>query len=316
MQIATCDLCGQDDTTQVEQTISHGFLITNVICRNCTLVYTNPRIEEADPKEFYKTGEYRKLSTGWAEPTRMRIIGTRRRARHIIEFCSPYIKHESSVIEIGCGTGEVLAQIRDRFGCKVTGIEPDPSYQEYAERVHGIMVMNSMLEEVSPPPDKADLVILSHVLEHFASPRAALQTIRSLLAADGMVYVEVPNLFFHKSFSVAHPYTFHSGTLRAMLASEGFKVVWMHAHGRPGLPWVPSNLSTLARRDEETRVQYAIADYRSVLTRRKLGRLLGRVPEVASHGQGMIARMIRRLVGPGRYSRIRDLYWKRMGRLH
>jgi SAM-dependent methyltransferase len=80
-----------------------------------------------------------------------------------------------------------------------------------------------------PPVPAHDLVLLVHVIEHFRSPRRALQAIRKLLFDGGRLYVECPNLaapFARRSqlFHYAHIHNFTPQTLTLLARRCGFRV--------------------------------------------------------------------------------------------
>ena len=71
-----------------------------------------------------------------------------------------------------------------------------------------------------------ELIILSHVVEHFLDPVADIAEIVTHLADDGWVYIEVPNAeeFCIGGLQNAHNYYFSPRTLRAYLARAGLTV--------------------------------------------------------------------------------------------
>jgi len=78
-----------------------------------------------------------------------------------------------------------------------------------------------------PPLASHDAIFLVHVIEHFRSPRAALEYIHRLLKPAGRLYVECPNLGAPfttrgKLFHFAHVHNFTPATLRMMARRCGF----------------------------------------------------------------------------------------------
>jgi len=60
-----------------------------------------------------------------------------------------------------------------------------------------------------------DLVSMAHVLEHIPNPVEYLSDLRErYLTPDGWLLIEVPNLYAHDSFEIAHSIAFSSHTLR------------------------------------------------------------------------------------------------------
>ena len=103
------------------------------------------------------------------------------------------------VLEIGCGSGANLAEIKRRHpGCHTTGVELQADAAEAARQRPGIdrVVQGNLLDtaQVDFAADSVDLVVLSHVLEHFAQPEWVLGQCRRWLRPGGHALVALPNL--------------------------------------------------------------------------------------------------------------------------
>ena len=59
-----------------------------------------------------------------------------------------------------------------------------------------------------------DIVVLSHVVEHLSDPRESLVRISECVTNEGLVYIEVPNYYFHPSLEVGH---LHCPTPRGLI---------------------------------------------------------------------------------------------------
>jgi SAM-dependent methyltransferase len=93
------------------------------------------------------------------------------------------------VVEIGCGDGALLAELRARdFAPERAGYELSPTAVELA-RARGLAVEAFDGERLPAPADRFDLAILSHVLEHVPEPVALLAEAARVAPA---VVVEVP----------------------------------------------------------------------------------------------------------------------------
>lgn len=140
-------------------------------------------------------------------------------------------------LDIGCGSGALLVATRARFNCRVVGIEPDDAHRAYVAGL-GIQTYPTLDHWNNDTGDtlgeKPDLISLSHVLEHINDPVGYLSYIcKNIIDSRGRLLVEVPNLYYHKSLEIAHPFAFSATTLRAVLAKAGFMVVQLQAHGIP-----------------------------------------------------------------------------------
>jgi SAM-dependent methyltransferase len=96
-----------------------------------------------------------------------------------------------SVLEVGCGTGAVLAQVaREGVGRRHVGVDmADPSL--HLDDGARSFEMQTYDGDRLPFPDASfDLTYSSHVIEHVPNPRGLLSEIRRV--AMGLIYLEVP----------------------------------------------------------------------------------------------------------------------------
>src|SRR5215831_971962 len=97
----------------------------------------------------------------------------------------------SRVLDLGCGDGRLLAQLRDRHGASVQGIELDRRGIIGALR-NGVPVVHADLDRgLSGFPDRAfDFAVLSQTLQQVRHPRVILQ---EMLRVARQSLVVVPN---------------------------------------------------------------------------------------------------------------------------
>ena len=98
-----------------------------------------------------------------------------------------------NILDVGTANGDFLSIARED-GLDISGVE----YSEYAarkaEKKLQIKIFCGDILDFNPPK-KFDLIHLNHVYEHVISPRAVAIKLGSLLADDGLLYIEVPFQF-------------------------------------------------------------------------------------------------------------------------
>jgi len=102
----------------------------------------------------------------------------------------------SSVLDVGCGTGEFLLDIR-RSGVEVHGLEPSPFAAGYAASL-GLDVFQGTVAAYRPERS-FDLITLWNVIEHMPDPSGDLARLRDLLAPAGAVVILTPNAGSHQA---------------------------------------------------------------------------------------------------------------------
>ncbi|HEY1689703.1 MAG TPA: class I SAM-dependent methyltransferase [Solirubrobacteraceae bacterium] len=95
------------------------------------------------------------------------------------------------VLDVGCGSGDLLAHFRDR-GWETYGIDPGAASVAAARR-RGAQVHEGTLEDQPWEPGSFHLITFQHSLEHIVGPVDALLRARALLAPGGLLIVDVPN---------------------------------------------------------------------------------------------------------------------------
>ena len=100
---------------------------------------------------------------------------------------------EGLVLDVGCGGGLFLEMLRRR-GHKVAGLDFSLAAAATAWRHHGVPVICGSLSSPPLPKSSCAAITMFHVLEHLYDPAAYLDAAHSLLAADGRLIVQVPNV--------------------------------------------------------------------------------------------------------------------------
>jgi 2-polyprenyl-3-methyl-5-hydroxy-6-metoxy-1,4-benzoquinol methylase len=96
----------------------------------------------------------------------------------------------AALLEIGCGSGHLLAALADA-GAAAEGVEPDPRCRA-AMQQRGIPVTTAEFEAFQAPR-AYDCIVHYCVLEHAVDPVAFLAAQRELLAPDGRIILAVPD---------------------------------------------------------------------------------------------------------------------------
>src|SRR5437763_10942097 len=135
------------------------------------------------------------LST--ADSEKFPQISTRSDFALIAEMITP----ESTVLDLGCGDGELLAWLRENKGVKAQGVEIDPKKIQKAI-ARGVSAYLSDIEAgLADYPDRTfDFVILSQTLQEMRYP---LRVLREMLRVGRRAIVAFPN-FGHWSTRLAH----------------------------------------------------------------------------------------------------------------
>lgn len=229
----------------------YGIAVNTVICRACGLMRIDPYYTPETLTGFYSQ-EYDAIygrglvdfSAHFARSYQMRgapVVRNLRQRQVALEGRRVY--------EIGCGGGWILKHFQE-LGCTVIGVDYDEAMVRQGREL-GLDLRLGGCELLVPEP-RADVIILSHVLEHIPDLQDFLAQVTALLAPGGVLYVCVPtletlgsayghNLFFY--LQNAHVYCFSLPTLTAVLERAGLSVTRLDDSAVLAAPVAPVQLT-------------------------------------------------------------------------
>jgi SAM-dependent methyltransferase len=229
---ASC-LCGGLKGELIASRDRYALLVNTYLCVSCGVMWTNPRLTEESLKRFYEE-DYRVIYAGGAIASDLFFSRQKEHGSQIynyfIESTEYQNRNQMSVFDIGCGAGGILIPFRDA-GCSVFGCDIGEAYLKLG-RDSGLLLERGglfSLKKYAP----ADLIILSHVLEHFSNPYDELLKLSELLKDDGYIYIELPGIFsMHRTYKDpfsflqnAHLYHFTLSTLVSLMRRARFSLV-------------------------------------------------------------------------------------------
>ena len=218
--------CGSTSAQLVTNKDRYGFDHAMWLCKDCGVIYANPRMTDASYAQFYAE-EYRQIydqpeETADAQFTRGQQAATALQAYLMAEHgCRP-----ARVFDIGCNAGGWLQPFFEA-GADVHGVDYGPERVSVGAQA-GLPLQVGSIETLEVMGLQADLIIMNHVLEHATNIEATLARVRNLLKDDGLLYVAVPGLFLYELqtlFQNAHPWQFTAETLIYVMECCGFEEV-------------------------------------------------------------------------------------------
>ena len=224
----TCLLCDTETAKTVSQRDRHGNALETCVCDGCGQVYNKPIPNDIELARFYSE-DYRKQYKGSFRPRGRQIIRNFRRANEHLTRFSDMFEDAQTVLDVGAGSGEFVFAM-GQMGKVAKGIEPNKEYAAYCRSdldvdVATLEILNAEFDEKS-----FDFINLSHVLEHLNNPVRYLSLLSSWLEDDGVLYVEVPNIFSYTKlkskgnmFHYGHIFNFSPWTLRAAAGLAGLR---------------------------------------------------------------------------------------------
>jgi len=148
-------------------------------------------------------------------------------------FLSKYIKKEDAVLDMGCGTGGLLLNMRKDGYANLTGCDPSQASINKLKEKKIKCIKGSIYDNLNKAMRKFNALLLSGVLEHLYDLRKALQNISLYLEPGSKLICNVPDILnYYKSpaplpyyINIEHINHFSPGTLLKLFEYNNFSVL-------------------------------------------------------------------------------------------
>lgn len=209
-------------------------------CLGCGLVVQQPRISPSELKKHYPSSKYysyQEQETGLFDRIRSYLL---KHPRALLTRILPKVPaipswvNGGKMLDVGCGTGETLVQLRD-LGWSVYGLDIDKNAVRLANRRGLANVSYGSWEDVEKYPDKFfDAIRLYHVIEHLDDPVGCLKLISRKLKDGGELLIGTPNAgsliakvfgsHWYNLDAPRHLFLFTPNNLARLVRSAGYTV--------------------------------------------------------------------------------------------
>jgi len=209
-----------------------------VLCDNCHLIYTNPRLKKKHLKHLYSEDYFHNSNSshfGYENylGDEKKIIKTFSKRIASIEKTSHGKK--GKLLDIGCATGFFLKAARDR-NWDVEGVEISEFAAKYARKHFKFKIYQNDFLNLNLPNNYYDVITMWDVIEHLYHPRAALSKIYKLLKPNGLLIFSTPDVTSLPSkltrdkwvgykLSDEHLTYFSTNTAKHLIENSGFSVI-------------------------------------------------------------------------------------------
>ena len=232
-----CPIC---NTTDIQQQLSakdytvsqEKFAVWH--CNACTARFTQDAPAPDAIGAYYASENYishsdtkKGIINSLYHLVRKRTLGAKRRL-----VINETVILKGRILDIGCGTGAFLDTMKEA-GWSITGLEPDEAARKKAIELYDIHPQEpGKLFEL--PAASFNAITMWHVLEHVHELHAYIKQIATLLAANGKLFIAVPNYTskdagMYKEYWAAydvprHLYHFSPQSMEKLLSIHGLKL--------------------------------------------------------------------------------------------
>jgi SAM-dependent methyltransferase len=234
-----CPVCGARSAEVLHRqrfVLAEGHLLPDsydvVWCSRCGFAFADTPASEDVYDQYY--ADYSKYEDDRTSTGGGGTAADLRRLRETAALIADVLPDRNArILDVGCANGGLLGALKSLGYTRLTGMDPSPACAANVRRIHGIEGRTGSLRQIPEGMGTYDLVILSHVLEHVLELGRAVETLGSLLAPGGILYIEVPDASRYEGFLVApfqdfnteHINHFSPAALKTLFQSRGFSIL-------------------------------------------------------------------------------------------
>ncbi|MFB3883630.1 MAG: class I SAM-dependent methyltransferase [Thermodesulfobacteriota bacterium] len=209
-------------------------------CGNCGIGIANPLWEGDELEDFYSKGGYWGHSkTEILLPKKYPVPYTLAVSRW--KLIGPFFEKSGkpiSMLDIGAGHGFLGMVAAKTLGSHLSTyvcVEKDRTLRESLGKTWSVFFPRNNLrivDHIGHVDGKFDCIILSHLLEHVAHPKALLHAVSEKMAKFGFLFIDVPNQdYLFKKDVFPHLLFFSNSSLQYLLESCGLTIKSIYCYG-------------------------------------------------------------------------------------
>lgn len=194
-------------------------------CNKCGFIYAGD-IDEVMPLNDY----YDELSKYETEAYALSEL-SKKECNVVTKIVSNYMNYDCNILDVGCGNGNLLHELKKCGYYNISGIEPSKKNVDFIKRKYYINAYVGAVgsDEIPIDDNSVDLIIMTGVLEHIMNIDEFLNECLRYLSSDGYLCISVPDVMqfcndidLYQQFSVEHINFFNKISIENLLGKYGF----------------------------------------------------------------------------------------------
>lgn len=178
-----------------------GIPVDSLICSKCGLVRSKTIPDNNALADFYET-DYKNIYYDSIEPGPYLFNSQRLRGQQFYDIIEEIklLDKIQTVFDYGCGMGGALMPFYENSK-QVSGCDYGEEYLNYG-RMQGLKdIYHGEIDLSKTPKNSQDLVMVSHVMEHFTDTKKSMQEIIEIVSPGKYLLVEVPGVFANAPYN-------------------------------------------------------------------------------------------------------------------
>lgn len=185
-----CPICGNKTGNilgNVQMSLGSGVKLPNeydiTTCTICGFAYADTTSTQKDYNAYYASDNCYAYEGDLRKKRKSRLIDNQ------VSFLQKYVDVNESIIDIGCGSGDLLVALKNRGYHYLCGLDPAQSSIARLKKLGISGVQKNMFEAWE---GKYDVLLVSAVLEHIYDLNEFINICLSHLNSHGKIYIQVP----------------------------------------------------------------------------------------------------------------------------
>jgi SAM-dependent methyltransferase len=210
----------------------YGIPVKNVICSRCGLIRSKVIFTEESNIIFYKY-YYRDIYVGLSKPNENFFNDQKERGKIFFSLVKKHIKltEVQHLLEIGCGSGGIMFPFFEA-GISCKGIDFNEDYLKYGRNKGLTLLYGDYKDKIDN--NSIDLLILSHVMEHFTNPIEEMIEVIKKVKINKYLLIEVPGIFYMDKVYLnpilylqnAHVFNYYYYYLKVFYEKLGLEIIY------------------------------------------------------------------------------------------
>jgi 2-polyprenyl-3-methyl-5-hydroxy-6-metoxy-1,4-benzoquinol methylase len=194
----------------------------------------NPQVSPDYIGEFYPPDYGPHQTKSANRQQNLHALKTKLKKKLLIVSSRNKLNQQSRLLDVGCGNGSFLNEVKMLTGCQVCGVDISTGAAKTAKENYGLDIHIGTILQAPFPERYFDVITAWEYLEHVNDPSGVLLKISSLLKNDGSCVISTPNfnsfnckLFKDKWYGLdcpRHLYIYDSKTIARLLEKSELSI--------------------------------------------------------------------------------------------
>lgn len=157
-----------------------------VACCECGFTFADTSSNQEDYNDYYASDNC------YADEGEVKNVAKMQSISSAADFFEKYVGKKEKILDIGCGSGDMLNELKARGFQSLFGLDPSAASIEYISNKGINGIVGNIFDEPNEEIGKFDVVISTCVMEHICDLNGFIENVKQYINQDGKIYIVVP----------------------------------------------------------------------------------------------------------------------------